>query len=77
MSFSIDFVAKNKSVAISHVQKAYAPGSVKAFLECALNNLEHNTPVKVKAVGHLHETAGDYATSTATIEVFPFPLLSE
>jgi hypothetical protein len=72
MSFSLEFTAKNKYEANQLLARAYAPGSVKAFIEqhlaCLKEEQGKEVPIYVKAQGHLY-SGTDYETSTATIEV--------
>ncbi len=67
MSFNFEFIAATPEAATKIVEQETAPDSVKAFLMQAITAIKVG-PVKVKAMGHLFN--GDYATSTANIEVY-------
>lgn len=77
MSFHVEFLALSRSHALRLLEthKASLPAPVFDFVAIGINNLpppprEHSQVVYVKAFGHLC-SGGDYALSSAQIEVKP------
>lgn len=70
MSFSFEFTA-TAADAIKIIAEEYAPQSVKVFVADALVNFPGEQLVQVKGTGHLYQTANDYKTSNAVLEIKP------
>lgn len=77
MSFHVEFLAlsRNHALRLLETHKASLPAPVFDFVAVGINNLpppprEHSQVVYVKAFGHLC-SGGDYALSSAEIEVKP------
>lgn len=74
MSWSVDFVAKNKSRAKAEVEKTHAPLLVKALLVDAIDKFKDDPFVLVKGAGH-QATGTDYEISSCQFEVRPVRLV--
>lgn len=75
MSFRVEFTAlsRNQALRLLEQHKTGLPAPVFDFVAIGINNLppqprDHSQVVTVKAIGHLC-SGGDYATSSAEIEV--------
>lgn len=81
MSFHVEFHARSRAHAnrLLEVHKTSVPAPVFAFLKAAIENqsplTEGSTRMfKVRAVGHLCDSNGSYAVSTADLSVTPIDI---
>ncbi len=76
MSFSCQLTARSRAHALQQLeQQTHLPSAVRSFLETAVRNIpvarDATRVILIKAHGHLCERDGDYAVSSASIEVTP------
>lgn len=71
MSFSFDFIARNKQDALELLEKQHAPYAVKQIVESAIRGVRGADAIKVSAVGHLCQSDTYYQLSSAHISIEP------
>jgi len=79
MSFSLHLTARSRAHALQQLEKqSHVPLSVRSFIDTALRNIpaaaDITRVILIKAHGHLCERDGDYAVSSASIEITPIEI---
>ncbi len=74
MSFFMEFHAKAADVPLLMSQFANVPAPVKDYVSAAIQNLQDDKLIHVKAQGHLGDNARGPENHAATIDVWQFAI---